>query len=76
MCTGTDLGGLRGPAPSPTPNFEAQIFVVALTLLRDVGEIWLAQTLHKSWIHTWCMYACLTLYILYYVSMKYVQYSH
>ena len=35
--SGADLRG--GGGPPPTPNFEAQIFRIVATPLRDVGKI-------------------------------------
>ena len=50
---GADQGGGGWAAQvSLTPNFEAQIFVAAATLLCNVDKISLAPPLHKSWIHT------------------------
>ena len=45
LLAGADLGEGPGGPPLPPLNFEAQIFLVVATLMRDDGKISLAPTL-------------------------------
>ena len=52
--SGADRGGPGGP--TPTPDFEAQIFAATVTPLRDVSKISPTPPYTKSWIRTWILY--------------------